>query len=81
MAEAITVCIDDDLNRQLENFADRTSLSKTGIVVEAIKDYLSSQSWHTKAILEGLRQAEIGQTVPHEEVRRKWEKKLENLVD
>lgn len=81
MSEVMTVSLDLDLKDKLQRLAKATSRSESSLMQEALREYLGLNDWHAGAIREGVRQADSGQLIPHEEVREKWETKLANSLD
>ncbi len=69
------------LNKKLAHLAKATGRSKTFLAEEAIEQYCDLQSWQVKAINKGLKAADDGRFVSHEKIRKKWERKRENLLD
>lgn len=70
-----TVTIRDDLSKRLESLAKNTDRSKSSLAAEAIEEFLTLQEWHIQAIQEGVKAAEEGDIVSHEEALtelRKW---------
>jgi predicted transcriptional regulator len=65
----------------LTELSTTTGRSQTFLAEEAIKQYYDVQSWQVKAILEGVRQADAGELIPHDQIKREWEKKLADFVD
>ena len=59
----------------------RSGVSHARSEREALREYIKLNEWQIQAIQEGIRQAEAGQLISHEEIKAKWEKKLENTVD
>jgi predicted transcriptional regulator len=48
---------------------------KSWVIEQAIKDFVAVQAWHLAAIDEGVRAADAGRVVPHEDVAawvRSW---------
>jgi predicted transcriptional regulator len=77
----LTVRIDTKVKKKLDRMARATARTKSFLVADAIKEYLSLNQWQIEAIKEGLRRANEGRLIPHEEVRRKWEAKLAHLME
>ena len=81
MKAVMTVRLDSDIKDKLEQLAKATARTQSFLVAEAIRDYIKLYEWQINAIQEGIRQADKGELIPHEEIVMKWEKKLENPVD
>ncbi|MCP4150868.1 MAG: ribbon-helix-helix protein, CopG family [bacterium] len=81
MSEMMSVSLDSEMNHRLEQLARVTSMSKTNLVLDALREYLDVREWQIEAIREGIRQADDGQLIPHEDIRKKWETKLACTMD
>ncbi len=81
MSEVMTVSLDYELKDKLHRLAKATSRTESSLMQEALRKYLDLNDWHAGAIREGVRQADNGQLIPHEEVRKKWETKRANSLD
>lgn len=81
MKETITIRVDPGMKEKLDQIAHATNRSKSYHASEALREYIKLNEWQIQAIQEGIRQAEAGQLISHEEIKAKWEKKLENTVD
>lgn len=57
---------------KLELLADATDRNKSTLVLEAIDNYLDTQSWQIAAIQEGVKQADNGEFISFEDVKSKW---------
>ena len=55
--------------KALDTLAKTRQCSRSFILNEALEQYLSLNEYHTALIKEGIRQADAGETVSHEEVR------------
>ncbi len=81
MNEMMTVSLDHDMTQRLERLAKAVSKTKNNLIIEALRQYLAVNEWHIEAIREGIKQADAGELIPHEEIRRKWETKHTNTPD
>jgi predicted transcriptional regulator len=68
MTAVLTFRVDEQIKEDLESLAEATQRSKSFLAAEALKDYLAREAWQVAHILEGMKEAQEGQTVPHEEV-------------
>jgi RHH-type transcriptional regulator, rel operon repressor / antitoxin RelB len=68
MSTVLTFRVDEQIKEDLESLAEATQRSKSFLASEALKDYLAREAWQVAHIKEGMRQADEGLTVPHEEV-------------
>ena len=62
--------------RRLKNLAKATSRSRSYLAAEAIEEFLAVQEWQVQAIMDGQEQADRGDVVDAEAVRRSWEKRV-----
>jgi len=81
MLETMTIRVDRDIKERLEKLAKSTARSRSFLAAEAIRYYLDVQAWQIEEILEGIKEAEAGELVDHEQIVRKWADKLENPMD
>ena len=79
--ESFSLRLPDEVKNKLELVADATGRTKSFIAIEAISKYCDLQAWQIKAIQEGIKQANEGKLIDHEELKAKWVKKRANKVD
>lgn len=81
--EQISLRISKETKEKLEKLSQATGRDKTFLANEALNQYCDTQSWQIEAIQEGIKAAENGEFVSHEEVKKKWEnkKRAYNQVD
>ena len=77
----MTLSLDFEMKQKLDRLARMTSRGQTALVLDALREYLAVNEWQIQAIEEGITQADNGQLITHEEIRRKWEKKLAHSLD
>ena len=73
----MSVRLSPDLNKQVTDIARALDRPKSWVIEQAIKDFVAVQAWHLAAIDEGLRDAEAGRVVAHDDVAawvRSWGK-------
>jgi RHH-type rel operon transcriptional repressor/antitoxin RelB len=73
MKEIITIRVDTEIKEKLDQMAIATRRSKSYLASEALQDYIKLNEWQINAIQEGIRQADSGQLIPHEEIKAKWD--------
>jgi RHH-type rel operon transcriptional repressor/antitoxin RelB len=66
--EVLTLRLDSRVSRRLDKLSKATDRTKSRLAADAIEKYVEDQSWQIEAIHAGLRQAEAGELIPHEEV-------------
>lgn len=73
----VSVRLAPELNQQLADIAQALDRPKSWVIEQAIKDFVAVQAWHLAAIDEGIRDAEAGRVVSHDDVAawvRSWGK-------
>jgi RHH-type rel operon transcriptional repressor/antitoxin RelB len=73
MKEIITIRVETEIKEKLDQMAIATRRSKSYLASEALQDYIKLNEWQINAIQEGIRQADNGQLIPHEEIKAKWD--------
>jgi RHH-type transcriptional regulator, rel operon repressor / antitoxin RelB len=74
-AAPLTVRLDPELERRLEELARRTHRSKASLATEAIAAYLELEAWQVAEIEAALEEADKGDFASDQEVEdtfRKW---------
>lgn len=77
----MTLRIDEETGRRLDELAQATERSKAYLAQKALTEYLDLNAWQVAEIHAGLREADAGELVDHEQVKRSWEAKLADSVD
>lgn len=77
----MTVRIDEETSMRLEQIARATERSKSWILQKVLSDYLNLNAWQVAEIEAGIREADAGDFVEHDDLKRKWEEKLANTMD
>jgi RHH-type rel operon transcriptional repressor/antitoxin RelB len=67
----LTIRVDEADKQRLEALARSTGRSQSLLAAEAIAEYLAVNEWQIEAIRTAMAEADRGETVPHEAVR-KW---------
>jgi predicted transcriptional regulator len=76
--KTVTVRIPAEKVKKLDAAAKHQRRDRSFILNEAVDEYLSLQEYHLALIDEGIRAADRGELIPHEEVMkmvRSWSKK------
>ncbi len=68
MSTVLTFRVDEQIGAELESLAAATQRSKSWLAAEALKDYLAREAWQVAHTMEGMKQAQQGQTVSDDEV-------------
>ena len=76
----VSVRLCPELNDQVAVIASSLDRSKSWVIEQAIKDYVDLQAWQLEAIEQGLREADAGNLIAHEEVAT-WARSLGRSKD
>jgi predicted transcriptional regulator len=71
----VSVRLAPELNKQVTDIAHALDRPKSWVIEQAIKDFVAVQAWHLAAIEEGVRDADAGRVVLHDDVAawvRSW---------
>ena len=74
--QPVSVRLQPDLNDRIAAIAHAQSRPKSWVIEQALNDYLAVQDWQIAAIDEGIRAADAGLVVGHDEVAawvRSWD--------
>jgi RHH-type rel operon transcriptional repressor/antitoxin RelB len=80
MTTTLSVRIDTDTKKRLEELAKRARRSKSFLAAEAITAFVEAESWQLDEIQTGLDELNAGHGVPHKDVAnwlRSWGSKRE----
>ena len=64
----VSVRLQSELNEQVTAIAAALDRPKSWIIEQALKDYVALQAWQLAAIDEGIKAADDGRLVAHEDV-------------
>ena len=64
----VSVRLDAELNDRLVAIAAALDRPKSWVIEQAVADFVSLQEWQLAAVEEGIRDAEAGRVVAHEDV-------------
>ncbi|MGD0697747.1 MAG: CopG family transcriptional regulator [Terriglobia bacterium] len=76
--QTVTFPLDSDKVAALDTLAEALDRDRDSLLSEAVTAYLDVQQWQVEQIRAGLRQAEAGELIDHDEVREmaaKWRQK------
>jgi len=65
---SISVRLDIELSDKLSTVAARLGRPKSWVIEHALKEFIELQLWQFAAVEEGLRDADVGRVVRHEDV-------------
>lgn len=77
----MTVRIDDETSQRLDQLAKATERSKSWVLQKALSDYLTLNAWQVAEIKAGVQEADVGDFVEHDDLKRNWEDRLANTLD
>lgn len=73
--------VEDVLVEKLDQLALATDRDRQYHLKRALARYVESESWHVKAIAEGMADVEAGRVTDLETVKAKWVKRAANRTD
>ena len=65
-----TIRVPADVKKRLDKLAKVTSRTRSWLAADAVATYVTEQDWQLEEIEAGLKDADAGRIVPHEEVKR-----------
>jgi predicted transcriptional regulator len=71
----VSVRLETDLNDRLSAIAAALDRPKSWIIEQAVRNFVAVQEWQLAAIDEGIKEADAGELIPHEDVEawvRSW---------
>ncbi|MFZ5593744.1 MAG: CopG family ribbon-helix-helix protein [Pseudomonadota bacterium] len=75
------IVLDKDIEERLERYAERVHRPAPELAAEVLRKYLEYEEWFVQAVEEGIRAADAGGLMDHEEVKARWEAKRAHLLD
>jgi predicted transcriptional regulator len=82
MAEkTTTIRMDPRMLKRVDGIARAVSRSRAWVINQAVERYLDYEEWFVGAVKRGLKEAETGELIEHQEVVRTWESKRGTKVD
>jgi RHH-type rel operon transcriptional repressor/antitoxin RelB len=76
MSTTVSFRIDEESAKQLEQLAKATDRTKAWHAEQAMKEYLDLQRWQIEHIRAGIKQADAGMLIDHEEVFSRIRKRI-----
>jgi predicted transcriptional regulator len=64
----VSVRLAPELNDQVTAIAEALDRPKSWVIEQAVRDFVAVQEWHLAAIDEGIKEADAGLLIPHEDV-------------
>ena len=81
--KAVTVSarIPEELNEQLTTLSQALRRNRSWVIEEALRGYIASEQQFLEAVAEGLREADAGQFVEHQEVVEMLRERRQRLTE
>lgn len=76
MTDLVSLRLDPDIRKKLDDLATATERSRAAIAAEAVKQYVITQEWQIAAIQKGVAEADRNEFIDHAKLKKKWEKRL-----
>lgn len=73
--------VEPDLISQLDQLAEATDRDRQYHLKRALARYVESESWHFRAVTEGIADAEAGNLIDLDAVKAKWVARAENRIN
>jgi predicted transcriptional regulator len=76
----VSVRLQPELNEQVSAIAQALHRPKSWVIEQALKEFVAVQTWQLAVIDEGIRAADAGRVVEHDEVAKwvsSWDKSYE----
>jgi len=70
------ISLTPDVEERLNQFASQAGKGKEQVVQELIANYLEHDEWFRQEVAKGLASLDRGESVPHDEVGRRMERRL-----
>ena len=78
--KATSVRLDDDTLERVGKMAKSMDRPRAWVMAQAIKQFVDREEWFINEVNEGIRAADAGHLVDHENVRSQWEAKRASKV-
>jgi predicted transcriptional regulator len=64
----VSIRLETELSDQVIAIAEAMDRPKSWVIEQAVRDFVAVREWQLAAIDEGIREADAGQLIPHEDV-------------
>ena len=81
MSDLVSLRLDPEIRKKLDDLAAATERSRAAIAAEAVKQYVVLQEWQIAAIQKGVDAADRGEFIDHAKLKAKWEKRLAAITN
>ncbi len=68
-AKTINVRLPEALYNQIDELAKATARTKSFLAIDALTNYVQSESWHIRDIHEGIKEADAGEFASDQQVK------------
>ena len=68
-ARTINVRLPEALYKQIEELAKATARTKSFLAIDALTNYVQSESWQIRDIQEGIQEADAGEFVSDQQIK------------
>lgn len=73
MSEQFSLRLPKTTKDRLQELADATGRTKAFLAQDAIEKYLELESWQIRAIQDGIKEVDEGQTILYEDIKKEWD--------
>jgi predicted transcriptional regulator len=77
MKRPVNLRLEKDTIAALDRLARSQDCDRTYLLTEAVNSYLELHHWQIEQIQEGIREADAGQLIDHDEVVKRMRKKMQ----
>ena len=81
MTEPVTLRLEPDVRKRLDQLAKATARSRAALGAEAVRQYVELNEWQIAATQEGVNEADACHFIDHARLKAKWEKRLAAALD
>ncbi len=79
--KATSVRLDEETLTRVGQMAEAMNRPRAWVMAEAIKQYLAREEWFIREVEKGVKAADEGRLIDHENMRAKWEAKRAAQMD
>lgn len=79
--KATSVRLDDETLTRVGQMAEAMDRPRAWLMAEAIKQYVAREEWFINEVEKGVKAADEGRLIDHEDVKAKWQAKRAAQMD
>lgn len=79
--KATSIRLDDDTLNRVGQMAEAMDRPRAWLMAEAIKQYVAREEWFIHEVEKGIKAADEGAVISHEDIKAKWEAKRAAQMD